>query len=191
MTTEQATTIAEEVFMLYEKFGSADYIGEPVSQLEHMCQSAQLAADEGAEEDTILAAFFHDLGHLCAYLEPTAHMDGYGVAHHEMIAGNFLRTRGFSEKIARLVEGHVDAKRYLTASNPQYLQRLSPASRITLEKQGGPMSANEMEQFRRDPFFDLHIKIREWDDAAKLEGQPLPPLDIYRAMTIRHLLSRN
>ena len=54
------------VFDLYEKFGHADYIGEPVSQIEHMCQSAQLAQKEGYDDEVILAAFFHDLGHLFA-----------------------------------------------------------------------------------------------------------------------------
>ncbi|MBC7687664.1 MAG: phosphohydrolase, partial [Aquabacterium sp.] len=37
MTTkfEQA---ADEVLSLYQRFGGEDYIGEPVSQIEHMCQ---------------------------------------------------------------------------------------------------------------------------------------------------------
>ena len=36
--------IVEEVFALYEQYGDEDYIGEPVSQLEHMSQAAALAA---------------------------------------------------------------------------------------------------------------------------------------------------
>ena len=48
---------ATEIIDLYEKYGNADYIGEPVSQIEHMCQSAQLAAEVGASEEVILAAF--------------------------------------------------------------------------------------------------------------------------------------
>jgi len=191
MTQQMATTVVEEIFRLYEKFGASDYIGEPVSQLEHMCQAAQLAEQEGYADDIVLAAFFHDLGHLCSFSEPVQQMDGYGAANHEKIAGDFLRSRGFSEKIASLVEGHVAAKRYLTAKDPHYLQRLSEASLATLEKQGGPMSKAEMEQFSNDSLFTLHIKIREWDDAAKRENQPLPSLDHYRTMAIRHLLSRN
>ncbi|WP_457835989.1 hypothetical protein, partial [Staphylococcus aureus] len=49
--------IADEIISLYEQFGSEDYIGEPVSQIEHMCQSAELAEANGADRDTILAAF--------------------------------------------------------------------------------------------------------------------------------------
>ena len=32
MEKEKAAAIADDIFMLYEKFGEADYIGEPVSQ---------------------------------------------------------------------------------------------------------------------------------------------------------------
>ena len=58
--------IVKEVFSLYEKHGDEDYIGEPVSQLEHMSQAALLAEEEGYDDEVILAAFFHDIGHLCA-----------------------------------------------------------------------------------------------------------------------------
>ncbi len=71
------------IISLYEKYGNADYIGEPVSQLEHMCQSAQLAEAEGYSEEVILAAFFHDIGHLCEHFMPVAFMGGYGVVDHE------------------------------------------------------------------------------------------------------------
>lgn len=58
--------IVDEVFALYEIYGDEDYIGEPVSQLEHMSQAAALAVQEGYDDEVILAAFFHDIGHLCA-----------------------------------------------------------------------------------------------------------------------------
>ncbi|CAD5203196.1 hypothetical protein [Pseudomonas sp. FEN] len=55
----------DEVFGLYRQFGDADYIGEPVSQLEHMSQAARLALAEGFDDEVVLAAFFHDIGHIC------------------------------------------------------------------------------------------------------------------------------
>ncbi|HEY9196248.1 MAG TPA: phosphohydrolase, partial [Mucilaginibacter sp.] len=70
--------VVKEVFSLYEKFGDEDYIGEPVSQLEHMSQAAALAQAEGQDDEVILAAFFHDIGHLCADDEEIASMDGMG-----------------------------------------------------------------------------------------------------------------
>src|SRR5262245_6587983 len=89
-----------EIFDLYEKYGDEDYIGEPVSQVEHMCQAAQLAEVEGYPEDVILAAFFHDFGHLYEHLEPVQHMDGFGVVDHEKLGADYLRSKGFSDKIA-------------------------------------------------------------------------------------------
>lgn len=83
MTKEKAQAIVNEVFSLYEKYGQADYIGEPVSQLEHMVQAAELAEAEGLDEEVILAAFFHDIGHMAEHIMPVQNMDGVGVVDHE------------------------------------------------------------------------------------------------------------
>jgi hypothetical protein len=64
--TTNPEEVVEKVFSLYDKHGNEDYIGEPVSQLEHMSQAAALAEAEGYEDEVVLAAFFHDIGHLCA-----------------------------------------------------------------------------------------------------------------------------
>ena len=178
---------AEEVITLYRQFGEEDYIGEPVSQIEHMCQCAQLAEAEGYDEEVILAAFFHDIGHLCEQIMPVKQMDGYGIVDHEKLGADYLLSKGFSETIASLVENHVQAKRYLTLRYPDYYDQLSPASKKTLEFQGGRMTQDEAISFEADPLFELHIKLRRWDEKAKLEHQPLPSLDKYEAMIIHHL----
>ena len=131
--------ILEEVFTLYEKFGDADYIGEPVSQMEHMSQAAQLAMKEGFDDEVVLAAFFHDIGHICVMHNEATSMEGYGVKSHEKIGADYLREKGFPERVARLVENHVRAKRYLTFKYPDYYHSLSEASKKTLEFQGGIM----------------------------------------------------
>jgi 2-amino-1-hydroxyethylphosphonate dioxygenase (glycine-forming) len=190
MLQEQASQIAEEIFSLYQDFGNADYIGEPVSQLEHMCQAAQLAEAEGYDEEVILAAFFHDIGHLCEHIIDTKPMDSYGVVDHEIIAGNYLRQKGFSEKMARLVENHVQAKRYLTFKYPDYFNKLSDASKMTLAKQGGVMDELEAQNFETDHLHLLYIKLREWDDKAKMEHELLPSLDKYKEMAVHHLLAQ-
>ncbi len=82
----------DEILSLYKNFGGEDYIGEPVSQIEHMCQCAQLAQKEGHDNEVILAAFFHDIGHLCEHILPVDKMDNFGIADHEKIgAGSFIR----------------------------------------------------------------------------------------------------
>jgi 2-amino-1-hydroxyethylphosphonate dioxygenase (glycine-forming) len=159
--------VVNEVFELYENFGNADYIGEPVSQIEHMSQAAQLAIDEGYDDEVVLAAFFHDIGHICVMKNESNNMGGYGIKSHEKVGADFLRQSGFSEKIARLVENHVQAKRYLTFRHPEYFEALSEASRKTLQYQGGVMTAGEADEFERDVLFEVSIRMRKWDELAK------------------------
>lgn len=177
--------VVEEVFGLYTKFGDADYIGEPVSQLEHMSQSAQLAIDEGFDDEVVLAAFFHDIGHICVMNgagEGT--MGGYGQKSHEKIGADYLRSCGFPERVAKLVENHVQAKRYLTFKYPEYYQHLSEASKKTLEYQGGVMSKSEADRFEADPLFETSIKMRKWDELAKEMHMPVIDLEILREKAV-------
>lgn len=182
----QAEQIADEIFAMYDAFGGHEY-GEGVSQLEHMAQSAQCAEAEGYDEEVILAAFLHDVGHLIADRDHLEQMDGYGAIDHEKIAGEYLRKKGFSEKLAVLVESHVEAKRYLTFADSTYFAELSDASRITLEYQGGRMNAEEAQAFEQNPLFEMILKMRSWDEAGKMLGVPVPDLAIYRDMMLRHL----
>ena len=191
MLKEQARKIVDEIFSLYEQYGSEDYIGEPVSQIEHMCQAAQLAAASGHDDEVVLAAFFHDIGHLCEHIMTVGQMNGYGVVDHELLAGKYLREKGFSEKIARLTESHVQAKRYLTYKYPDYYNKLSTASKMTLEQQGGVMNDTEAFLFEQDPLHTMYILLRQWDDKAKLLHQLLPSLDQYKEMALQHLVAQN
>lgn len=188
MKKEAAIKVVDEVFSLYEKWGAEDYIGEPVSQLEHMCQAAQLAENEGYDAEVVLAAFFHDIGHLAEHLMPVEKMEGVGVLDHEKIAARYLKEKGFSETICRLVQSHVQAKRYLTYKQPEYFEQLSPASRTTLRYQGGVMTAEEAEAFEKDDLHPLYIKLREWDDQAKVKNLPVPSLDKYKRIAVASLV---
>ena len=179
--------IVDEVFALYEAHGNDDYIGEPVSQLEHMSQAANLALAEGYDDEVILAAFFHDIGHLCAAGSAVESMDGMGNVNHEQIGADYLLARGFSNRVARLVNGHVIAKRYLTYKYPEYFDKLSPASRVTLGFQGGPMNAIEAATFETDPDLDIIIRMRFWDDEAKLTEIPVDNINQLKAIAIAHL----
>ncbi|WP_309674317.1 phosphonate degradation HD-domain oxygenase [Pseudomonas sp.] len=174
--TEQ---VIAEVFGLYERFGDSDYIGEPVSQIEHMSQAAELAMAEGFDDEVVLAAFFHDIGHIC--VESAENMGGFGVVSHERLGADYLRRAGFSERMARLVEYHVQAKRYLTLKEPGYYERLSEASRRTLEYQGGVMTAAEAEAFEKDPLCAVSLRMRQWDEQAKDMSVPVIDLQVLKA----------
>jgi phosphonate degradation associated HDIG domain protein len=183
--------VVEEVFSLYDRFGDEDYIGEPVSQLEHMSQAAALAQAEGYDDEVILAAFFHDIGHLCADAEEAGSMDGMGNVDHERLGADYLLERGFSERVANLVQGHVIAKRYLTYKYPEYYNRLSDASKATLEFQGGVMSAEEAADFELNPDAELIVRLRYWDDMAKEIEVPVDNLDHLKQIALTHLQTVN
>lgn len=176
----QAQQVVNEVFDLYVQRGSDDYIGEPVSQIEHMSQSAQLALGEGYDDEVVLAAFFHDIGHICEHDLDAASMGGYGVASHERVGADYLRKCGFSERVAKLVEYHVQAKRYLTLRQPGYYAQLSEASRRTLEYQGGVMSKAEADAFEQDPLCSVSLRMRQWDEMAKEMNVPVIDLKILK-----------
>jgi phosphonate degradation associated HDIG domain protein len=169
---------------LFRDVGHLDYIGEPVSQLEHAAQAADCALAEGHEDAVVCAAFLHDVGHLCA--ANAERMGAWGTAGHETLGARFLRELGFGERVARLVAGHVAAKRYLTFKQPEYYRRLSQASKATLRYQGGPMTAAEARDFEADPLFSLILELRTWDEAAKLPGQPVVALARFEVILRRH-----
>lgn len=180
-------SIVDEVFQLYRHHGDEDYIGEAVSQLEHMLQAGELARRQGYDEEVILAAFFHDIGHLLAFEGDYENMGGYGVEDHEKLGADFLRAHGFSERIATLVESHVQSKRYLTAKDPAYYARLSDASKHTLEHQGGRMNEDEQRFFEAHPLSGLMVKLRFWDDEAKETSPTTQSLDYFRELAEKHL----
>ena len=182
---ERNEQVIAEVFGLYERFGDSDYIGEPVSQIEHMSQAAQLAMAEGFDDEVVLAAFFHDIGHICT--ERAENMGGFGVVSHERLGADYLRRAGFSERMARLVEYHVQAKRYLTLKEPGYYERLSEASRRTLEYQGGVMTAEEAGAFEQDPLCAVSLRMRQWDEMAKEMHVPVIDLAVLKDKAVRLL----
>jgi phosphonate degradation associated HDIG domain protein len=187
MMIADATFIADEIIELYSHHGGEEYAGEKVTQLEHMVQAAQLAEQQGYDEEVILAAFLHDIGHICEAAHGDNEMDGFGIKDHEDAGAEFLRKRGFSERLIVLVQSHVGAKRYLTYKFPSYYEQLSEASKKTLEYQGGRMTSEEASEYEKQPLFDLIIQMRRWDVEAKLLGKPVPGLDKYKQMIIRHL----
>ena len=187
MTKEKAVSVADTIINLYRQFGGSAYAGEKVSQLEHMVQAAQLAEAGGYDEEVILAAFLHDIGHIAEEETGENEMEEYGIKDHETLGAQYLSEHGFSSKISKLVASHVEAKRYLTRTDPDYYNQLSEASRKTLEFQGGMMTTEEAEAFEKDPLFSEIILMRKWDEQAKTQGKPIPDLSHFHELIVRHL----
>jgi phosphonate degradation associated HDIG domain protein len=189
MRPTEVKAILRELFMLYECYGAEAY-GEEVTQTEHMVQAAQLAEREGHDEEVVLAAFLHDIGHLHASAVANPEAGAYGTTEHAQLGSDYLRRHGFSDRLVRLVKNHVQAKRYLTFAQPGYYDKLSEASRHTLRLQGGPMDAAEAQIFEQDALFTLSLRMRHWDEAAKEAGRPVTDLSEYRERCRRYLLAQ-
>lgn len=186
MTSEQAAAVVDEVMELLNRTGGEQYFGEAVSKLEHGIQCAWHARQSGADEELTLAALLHDIGHLFDE-EATVRDERVGVVNHDEMGAQWLLARGFSPRLAELVGGHVDAKRYLTATNPDYLKRLSPASVETLSLQGGPMTSEEAARFAGQQELKDVLRLRAWDELAKDAAWTGPGLESYREMMLHHL----
>lgn len=172
---------------LFKLAAAADYVGEPVSQAEHALQAAALANASG-DVDLVLAALLHDIGHLC--FPDAEQMDNVGTLEHELLGAGYLTALGFSRRVASLVAGHVDAKRFLVATSQAYSDKLSDASRQTMGFQGGAMSPLEVEEFKLDPRHHDLLRLRAWDEAAKVPGKNVPRFEHYLPVIEQHLDSQ-
>lgn len=177
--------IVDEVMQLFATKGHEAYVGEPVSQLEHGLQAAYFAERDGASDELVVAALLHDIGHLIHKLPEDAADHGIDT-RHEYLGGAWLK-RYCGADVTEPIKLHVPAKRYLCATDAAYQAQLSPASIQSLELQGGPFSAAEVQEFERNPHFRAAVALRRWDDLAKIPNLEVPPLESYRSRLERVL----
>ncbi len=155
----------EALLQLFRARGGLAYEGEGVTQLQHAWQCAQLGAQAQASDALRLAAWLHDIGHLASTLSGTPTLENLD-DQHEQVAARLLAT-AFGLAVCGPVSLHVQAKRFLVASNPAYHARLSADSVRSLALQGGPMKAEEASAFRALPWAEDALRLRSWDEAAK------------------------
>jgi phosphonate degradation associated HDIG domain protein len=179
----------EAIIDLLESRGDSQYGGEAVTQLEHALQAATLAERAHANASLISASLLHDIGHLLHNLPDRAPDEGID-DHHETSAGNFLR-KHFPPAVTEPVRLHVAAKRYLCAVEPGYLEQLSQPSIISLKLQGGPMSQNEAEAFRSLAYAEDAVRLRKWDDEAKIVDFVTPSLTHFEPYLRKSMLKAN
>ncbi len=168
----------DSIVHLYRTEGAARYGMEAINQEQHAFQCALLAQESGAAAQLVAAALLHDLGHLLGGPEsgPAARDE-----LHEYRALPFLRGE-YPDAVLQPIRLHVAAKRYLCATEPGYWETLSPASRRSLELQGGPFNAQELEKFLSDPHAMQAVALRRWDDSAKSPTRVTPGWSHYRTV---------
>lgn len=157
--------------------GHQQYGNEAVSQLEHALQCATLAEQVDSSPELITASLLHDFGHLVHNLGENAAERGID-DRHEYRALSYLKTI-FSPAVTEPIRMHVNAKRYLCAVDSNYWASLSPASKISLELQGGIFSAAEATEFISQPYAKDAVNLRIWDDLAKVKDLTTPSLSYF------------
>ena len=181
-------SVIDDLFTLFREKGEALYFGEAVTETEHALQSAHLAAQAGAGPELVAAALLHDVGHLLHGLGEDVAERGID-GRHEAAGADWL-ARHFGPAVVDPVRLHVAAKRYLCAVEPDYAAGLSDSSRLSLRLQGGPMTADQVAAFEREPHSRQAVAVRRWDDGAKVPGWVVPPLQHYRPLLDAMLLNR-
>jgi phosphonate degradation associated HDIG domain protein len=188
MTEAQAEAVADRLLAVIETRGGGWYGSERINEEAHSLQCAALAERHGASPAMIAAALLHDIGHL---LEGAAEDDAeHGRDdRHEETGAEYLG-QWFGPAVTEPVRLHVAAKRYLCATEPGYARRLSAASARSLAVQGGPMGELEIAALERNPALADAVRLRQWDEEAKVVGVPVAPLEHFRAALVAALLDR-
>lgn len=167
------------------------YGGEPVTELAHSLQCAELARDAGADDELQLACLLHDVGRFA--VDPRLIFDKKDRAvgaspdakgHHDV--GADLIAPYVPERVAWLVRMHADAKRYLCAIEPAYWGTLTPGSRYTLTLQGGVMTPETVSTLTRHPWLADAVRLRRWDDLAKVPDRPTRRLEAWAPLLQRY-----
>lgn len=168
---------------IFARRGGEEYLGEPVTMAEHMLQGAHLAEQGDESEAIITAALLHDIGHFTSEFGMFS-MDDTKDRYHEE-AGASVLAGFFPSVVIDCVRHHVAAKRYLCAVDADYFDKLSEASVHSLNLQGGPMEASEVEVFERNPNLADIVKVRHFDDAGKLPDMEIPGFSHFAPMVQR------
>ncbi len=166
-----------DIERLFREHGHIAYSGEGVSQVEHALQAAERAEREDAPGELVTAAFLHDLGHLLNLQGETPTERGID-DQHQYFAIPFLRPI-FGPAVIEAIRLHVDAKRALCALEPDYYEALSEDSKRSLTLQGGIFTREQLRDFLAKPHAEDAMRVRRWDDAAKVAGAPTPPIGHY------------
>ena len=181
------TEVVARLAKLFAEQGESEYLGEAVTQAEHMLQAAACAQRASASNALIAASLLHDVGHLFVGAD-TSEISGRDLMdagtdnRHSHTGADWLAAAGFPEPVTEPVRLHVAAKRYLCTVEPGYFDQLSEASVYTLSVQGGPMSQEEAAEFAHGAYARDAVTLRRWDEAAKDPDADVPAFDHYRAL---------
>lgn len=170
--------VIDFILDLFARRGAEEYMGESVSMAQHMEQSAASAVADGASDELIISALLHDIGHFVGDFPIDALEKGIDNFHEE--AGAQFLAPFYPASVTEPIRLHVAAKQYLCAVDKSYFDRLSAASKQSLEVQGGPMKEAKIAEFEANPYHQSAVKVRLYDDDGKVAGLDIKPVYQYR-----------
>lgn len=169
-----------EVVLALLTAGAEVTYGERVTMLDHALQTAAVAANDGADDELVLAALLHDIGHVLG------DAGAWGLPTHAEVGARALRPL-LAPAVVEPIGLHVDAKRWLVATDQAYGEHLSEASVASLAEQGGPFGETDAAAFAARPGAGRAIALRRWDDDGKVVGLAIPDLESHRERVARAL----
>ena len=165
---------------LFPRRGAEEYMGEPLSMAQHMEQTAACAVAGNASNELIVAALLHDIGHFVGDFPIDALENGID-NDHENVAAEFLAPY-FPQSVTEPIRLHVPAKKYLCATDKNYFDQLSDASKQTLVVQGGIMNSEEVKQFETNRYYREAVQLRKYDDNGKVANKTIHPIIHYQSL---------
>ena len=78
-------------------------------------------------------------------------------------------------------------QKYLVSKHDNYYNKLSHASKKTLEYQGGKMTKEEIELFENDLNFNLSLRVRNYDDIGKNIDTKIPSIESFKPLIEKYI----
>lgn len=176
----------ELLFQYIREKGKSNY-DEMVTQYEHAIQTAYWASKQEADNQLIVSALLHDIGHLLIDEDSSKNSFLDEDLYHESLAADYFKEL-FPKAILDPIRLHVPSKRYICTVQKEYYDTLSEASKKSFQVQGGFMSDEEVMLFESEPYYKQAVQLRKWDDLGKQIGFEVPGIEVYKEKVVEALL---
>ncbi|HEV7526453.1 MAG TPA: HD domain-containing protein [Acidimicrobiia bacterium] len=152
-----APTTVDDLLALLAR-GAGVYDEPDVDGLSHALQcGANLRTSHPDDSGLAVAGLVHDIADIAF---PDDHGD------HARRGADLIEPL-LGPRVARLVAAHVEAKRFLVATDPAYRAQLSPRSIETLYLQGDVLDPTAVAVLESDPDLAAILALRRADECAK------------------------